>query len=91
MYVVIAYDIPDDKRRAKISKLLAKYAERKQFSLFEARLEEKNLQELRNRLFKLLSPGVDHLRIYRLCNQCLAQTDIFGKLAVEPDREYYIA
>ena len=38
IYVVIAYDIPEDKRRTKVAKALEGYGERMQYSLFECRI-----------------------------------------------------
>ena len=38
LYLVIAYDTPDDRRRARLAKLLKGFGERRQYSVFEARL-----------------------------------------------------
>ncbi|MBV9707207.1 MAG: CRISPR-associated endonuclease Cas2, partial [Chloroflexi bacterium] len=45
---VIAYDIPDDKRRTKIHKLLLGFGVWTQFSLFECFLTRKDLVLLRS-------------------------------------------
>jgi CRISPR-associated protein Cas2 len=37
-YLIIAYDSPSDKRRNKMAKKLKTYGERRQYSLFEARV-----------------------------------------------------
>lgn len=65
LYVVVAYDIEDDRRRARIARLLEGYGERVQYSVFECELEERHLQRLVRSLQRLLEPG-DAVRIYRL-------------------------
>jgi len=40
MYVVISYDIPEDKRRTKIHKTLKSYGQWMQYSVFECDLTE---------------------------------------------------
>ncbi|HAH00210.1 MAG TPA: CRISPR-associated endonuclease Cas2, partial [Ktedonobacter sp.] len=47
---VIAYDIPDDKRRTKVHKLLSGFGKWTQFSLFECFLSRKELVLLRSKL-----------------------------------------
>ncbi|MGY2838709.1 CRISPR-associated endonuclease Cas2 [Thermostichus sp. MS-CIW-41] len=43
---VITYDIPDNKRRKKVSDLLEGYGRRVQYSVFECRLEQHQYQDL---------------------------------------------
>ena len=47
---VIAYDIPDDKRRTKIHKVLLGFGKWTQYSLFECFLSRKDLILLRSKL-----------------------------------------
>lgn len=44
LFYVICYDIPDDKRRKKISDLLEVYGSRVQYSVFECVLNSKQYQ-----------------------------------------------
>jgi len=46
MLVVVVYDIPDDKRRTKLSKFLEGYGRRTQFSVFECFLSLEEMREL---------------------------------------------
>lgn len=69
LYVVV-YDIPDDKRRTKVHKLLCGYGMWTQFSLFECWLTRRQLLELRAKLGRHLLAERDNVRIYRLCAQC---------------------
>ncbi|MFM7575972.1 MAG: CRISPR-associated endonuclease Cas2, partial [Microcystaceae cyanobacterium] len=42
MFVVVSYDISEDKRRTKVHKILKSYGQWMQFSLFECDLTEKD-------------------------------------------------
>ena len=54
MFVVVSYDISEDKRRTKIHKILKPYGQWMQFSLFECDLSEKDYAKLRSRLNKII-------------------------------------
>ncbi|XFA73273.1 CRISPR-associated endonuclease Cas2 [Thermosynechococcaceae cyanobacterium Okahandja] len=75
---VIAYDIPNDKRRRKVAELLEGYGQRVQFSVFEARLTPKQLQQLRDRLRRRLKFSEDHVRIYPLSHHTESSILILG-------------
>lgn len=87
MLYVIAYDIPEDKRRGKISKLLQGYGVRVQKSVFEADLDERGYNDLRKRLKRWIVETEDSVRFYRLCADCRGQVETIGQLGVmiEPD------
>lgn len=67
---VVAYDIPDDKRRTKVHKLLCGYGAWTQYSLFECWLTRRQLLELRAKLARLLIEERDSVRLYTLCGAC---------------------
>lgn len=75
---VIAYDIPDDKRRTKIHRVLCGYGQWTQFSLFECWLTRSQELELRLKLAKHLSPARDSVRFYSLCAACQSKVDTVG-------------
>ena len=77
-YVVVSYDIPDDKRRTKVCRLLKNYGAHVQYSVFECLLEPKALQELRGRLKKLISLRQDNVRFYFLCQDDVARIESVG-------------
>ncbi len=78
MFVVIAYDCSDDKRRLKVAKILLDYGYRVQYSVFEADLDDELLKELIDRLQKVINVEEDSIRIYHICRRCLDQTQLFG-------------
>ena len=78
-WFVISYDIPDNKRRTKVMKLLEGYGHRAQFSVFECDLGTKNADTVRQRLEALIDAARDDVRIYYFCDGCLPKTRMLGK------------
>ncbi len=78
MKVVICYDIPDHKRRLRVSKILDDYGSRVQGSVFEAILEQGPLKEMCRRVEKLLDMKEDDFRVYFLCGTCEGKTIHMG-------------
>ena len=75
---VIAYDIPDDKRRTKVHQILLGYGKWTQYSLFECFLTRKQLVLLRSRLAEHLVPRQDSVRFYPLCANCVSKVETVG-------------
>lgn len=67
---IIAYDIPDDRRRTKVHKVLCGYGQWTQYSLFECWLTRQQLLELRAKLGRHLVEDRDSVRLYPLCAGC---------------------
>ncbi len=76
---VIAYDIPNDRRRTKVHKVLSGFGQWTQFSLFEAWLSEKEVIALRDRLDRHLNHDEDSVRFYSLCAPCVSKVETIGK------------
>lgn len=75
---VIAYDIPDDKRRTKVHKILLGYGKWTQYSLFECFLNRKDLQLLQTKLADYLLAQEDSVRFYPLCATCVSKVETVG-------------
>ena len=82
MFIVISYDIEDDKLRTKLAKVLEGHGERVQYSVFECHLDEKQLRALEKRINTgLLQKRVpeDSLFssqvLYRLCANLVSRKD----------------
>ena len=69
IYAVIAYDIPDDKRRTRVAKTLEGYGERMQYSLFECRISKVQYLRLRARLEEVVEAEDDEVSFYFLSEQ----------------------
>lgn len=76
VFVLIIYDIADNKRRLKLAKLLLGYGFRIQKSAFEAVIAKKKYKELLNRLPAYAS-SEDSIRVYKIIGK--GQVVSFGK------------
>lgn len=78
MYVIVSYDIPEDKRRTKIHKILKSYGQWMQYSVFECDLTPTQYAKLRSRLSKVIEPDRDSIRFYFLCACCFVKIERIG-------------
>ncbi len=77
-YIVVAYDITDDKRRNKICDILSGYGTRVNYSVFECFLDEKNIKSLKSRIMQHLKKDEDSVLYYYLCKDCLEKIERVG-------------
>ena len=75
---VIAYDIPNDKRRTKVHKILLGYGKWTQYSLFECFLTRKDMILLQAKLAQHLIAAQDSVRFYPLCANCVSKVETIG-------------
>ena len=79
MFVVISYDIRDDRRRGRIFKTLKNFGQCMQFSVFECELDKANILRLKDRLDHLIAAEKeDSIRFYFLCEGCKRQIERVG-------------
>ncbi|MCM8822698.1 MAG: CRISPR-associated endonuclease Cas2 [Candidatus Omnitrophica bacterium] len=90
MFFIISYDIPDDKRRNKVSQTLENYGTRVQYSVFECIIEKEMFEELKDRLKGIIKLEEDSVRFYQLCETCLRKVEISGIGEITRDEEIYI-
>ena len=76
---IISYDIPNDRRRTKVAKLLLGFGQRVQYSVFECYLDKKQILLLRTRLLNLAKEEEDNVRIYDLCDGCERRVESIGR------------
>lgn len=79
-FILVTYDIENDRRRMKIHKLLEGYGLAVQYSVFECFISEEDYAGMCLRLQKLLDPKhpIDSVRYYVLCRNCVERVDIDG-------------
>jgi CRISPR-associated protein Cas2 len=87
---VVAYDIPDDKRRTRVHKVLSGFGRWTQFSVFECHLTDKQLVQMKSRLDRWLKPDSDSVRIYHLCQACCAKVETIGSPPPRPDKVFVV-
>lgn len=76
---VISYDVPDDRRRARIHSVLTSFGVWVQYSVFECFLNRKQRVLLEARLLKEVHQREDTVRIYGLCGSCQPGVEILGQ------------
>jgi len=76
---LVSYDIIEDKRRNKVSKLLKDYGIRVQYSVFEIFVDQKKLVTIANRLEKLINTKTDSVRIYKIYEDFGQTNIVIGK------------
>lgn len=80
MFIVVSYDVVDDKRRLKMAQALLDFgAERVQRSVFECYIEPRQLERLQGRLRRWLDAEEDSVRFYVLCESCRPRAECWGQ------------
>ena len=90
MFVVITYDIADDRRRLHVSEELENFGSRVNFSVFECHLDSDTLLEIKGRLAKVIEPAEDNVRYYVLCDGCVKKIEIQGKGEITRNQDYFV-
>lgn len=90
LYLVVSYDITEDRRRNRVAKLMENYGTRVQYSVFECLLQEQSLLELQEQLQAILDLETDSVRFYRLCVRCRAGIEIFGRGTTQSEEPFVI-
>lgn len=90
MFTVVSYDIVDDKRRNRLSKLLENYGSRVQYSVFECILDGAKLKEMKEEVLKIIDKNEDSVRFYAICEGCLKKLDIMGTGEIVSYADFYI-
>ncbi|MEK6320469.1 MAG: CRISPR-associated endonuclease Cas2 [Acidobacteriota bacterium] len=70
MFILIAYDIADNRRLKQVAKLMEAYGERVQRSVFECIIDEPQLQILMHKVKYLMKRKEDKVQLYHLCEAC---------------------
>jgi len=86
-FVVVAFDVPDDRRRGRLHKTLLSYGTPVQYSVFECLLEERELARMKRAVRRAIKPRLDHVRYYYLCGVCQGriETTMGPEVAGEED------
>jgi len=90
MFIAIAYDIKNTRRRNRVLNTLKNYGTWVQYSVFECNLVSEQLDRLRLRLLSIIKPSEDTIRFYYLCEGCKQKVIVLGKGTVTEDEEIYI-
>jgi len=75
-FILVVYDISNDRRRTKLHELLLDYGTPVQYSVFECLVNEKEEKRLHKSIRRVIRPRKDAVRFYHLCADCVAKTVI---------------
>ncbi|NWF57469.1 MAG: CRISPR-associated endonuclease Cas2 [Syntrophaceae bacterium] len=90
MFVVVSYDVVDDRKRTKIAKAMKSYGERVQKSVFECRIDDRQFMRMKKALESIMDMNEDSVRFYFLCKGCVDRIEISGWGAVTEDENLII-
>lgn len=90
MLVVVVYDIPDDRRREKLSDFLEGYGRRVQKSVFELFIGLNEMGDLYRKLQRRVKQEEDDVRLYWIPRDAVPRTLTIGGLPPEPPPDLYI-
>ena len=86
-FILVVYDISDDKRRTKLHDVLLDFGTPVQYSVFECLLDQNGQKSMKRAPIRVIRPKVDAVRFYYLCAGCLKRVEVTsGKevLSAEP-------
>jgi CRISPR-associated protein Cas2 len=90
MFVMISYDIVNDKNRLRLMKFLKDYGDRVQKSVFECNLSQKTYEIVKKGVEKIINKRKDRVRYYRICKGCVERIEISGWGEVTEDEEFVL-
>lgn len=90
MFIVVSYDIVDDRRRAKVHKSMLNYGRRVQYSVFECDIGPETAKKMHDHLQRLIAPKEDSVRFYFLDEDMVKKIIMMGLGQIERAKPFYI-
>ena len=91
MNMIVAYDIADERRLARVAKIVKDYGIRVQKSIFEVTVNDGVFAEMKGRIEDVIVEDEDGVKYFPLCEKCAGTVEIIGKgIFTDPDEEYYV-
>ena len=87
---LVAYDIPNDRRRTKVHQILCGFGQWTQYSIFECFLSDREMVSLRGRLDEVLDSQEDNVRFYHICRPCQQKAETIGSEPPVEDMVYLL-
>ena len=81
-FVLVVYDISNDRRRTKLHNTLLNYGTPVQYSVFECLLDAEGLGRMKKATARVIKPRVDRVRYYYLCAECVGKTEVTSGVEV---------
>lgn len=91
MNMIVAYDIADERRLAKVAKIVSDYGVRVQKSIFEVEFGRPAFEEMKERIEFVIVNAEDGVKYFPLCEKCAGTVEIIGQgVYIDPDAEFYV-
>ena len=90
MLVIVVYDIPDNKRRKKLSDFLEGYGRRVQYSVFECFIGLDEMRMLYEKIKKRVKSEEDNVRFYWISSESVSRSLTIGSDVPQPPPNYYV-
>lgn len=78
-FVLVAYDISNDRRRTRLHKRLLDFGSPVQYSVFECILDQEQINKMKLEVRKIIRPRFDHVRYYIICQTCRGKIEVIGR------------
>lgn len=89
-FILISYDISDDRRRRKVMEAMEDFGARVQYSVFECRLLPAELARLKKRLRPHVREASDSIRFYSMGAEDVGRIEVMGSGQVTEDKSYFM-
>lgn len=87
---VISYDIPNDKRRRQVCRIMEGHGRRAQYSVFECELTPERRDRLEKLLLRVIDDVEDDVRFYPLNRADLQRVVLLGRAVIRREPDHYI-
>lgn len=81
---IVSYDIADPKRLRKVAKFLEGYGHRIQYSVFQVRANDRDIERMKWELSKRIEEE-DSIFYFRLCSHCVTKAQSQNPKLLMPD------
>ena len=90
MLTVVAYDITEPKRLARVAKVCEDYGVRVQYSVFECRLDEDEFADFWLKLLEEIDDDEDRMVAYKIDARCAKETLTAGTMVCSEKAVCYL-
>ena len=87
---IVTYDVRDDRRRARISALLAKNGVRIQRSVFQCVLDSNEMSDIVTTCGEILDLDVEVLQVFTMCEGCREHQISLGQANLALDEYFWV-
>jgi CRISPR-associated protein Cas2 len=89
MFILVSYDIVDDRKRNRVAKTLISYGRRVQKSVFECHIDERLFLKMKAQIEKNIDQTEDSVRYYFLCGKCVDRIHVSGTGSIYTDEDFW--